>query len=478
MYFIHKNIHDLYTNGMFLTLTGLIAYMISYVTVEKHILSYINSEYFVNYFNNKKSIVGMKLSTKLFVSLGIIAFYSSSMILALVNYSSKVNISINEMNIGFILIILISLGLSGFFAYKLSSNVLTSVERILETSEKVANGDYRSKNIFYTNDEIGKIANALLKVLDNSKHLLKETQVNAIAVHNASKILQETGKENALASLSVAQSITEISLSNSDHDNLAISSYEMLEDLISLITENRNIIHILGDGLKDMSKVKDESKVIVNELLESSEQNNEKSYIAMELIRKTKDDVIKVNEASEMIKNISGQTNLLALNASIEAARAGESGKGFAVVATEIRKLAESTDVFTDQISSLINNLQKVSDETIDAINALVISGEVQNENILKTDENFNHISNKIENIKKSSNELIESENKIENNSIILLKTMKEFKEDSAKISIQTQHIASISQEQSASMEEVINKSNELSNHSENLMHSLQKFVF
>jgi methyl-accepting chemotaxis protein len=252
----------------------------------------------------------------------------------------------------------------------------------------------------------------------------------------------------------------------------------MLEDLISLITENRNIIHILGDGLKDMSKVKDESKVIVNELLESSEQNNEKSYIAMELIRKTKDDVIKVNEASEMIKNISGQTNLLALNASIEAARAGESGKGFAVVATEIRKLAESTDVFTDQISSLINNLQKVSDETIDAINALVISGEVQNENILKTDENFNHISNKIENIKKSSNELIESENKIENNSIILLKTMKEFKEDSAKISIQTQHIASISQEQSASMEEVINKSNELSNHSENLMHSLQKFVF
>ena len=74
----------------------------------------------------------------------------------------------------------------------------------------------------------------------------------------------------------------------------------------------------------------------------------------------TNEYITKINEVSELIKNISHQTNMLALNAAIESARAGEAGRGFSVVADQVRKLAEQSSKAMEQSDKTIQLIQEI----------------------------------------------------------------------------------------------------------------------
>lgn len=141
------------------------------------------------------------------------------------------------------------------------------------------------------------------------------------------------------------------------------------------------------------------------------------------------------------INSISEQTNLLALNASIEAARAGEAGKGFAVVATEISKLAEQSNKNTKEIHEIIEELQTMGNDASRKVSA----GKegVENGRLLVGDFNSS-----LKNVNISFEEL---ENKIKGSYSLF----NEFNAAFTDIRDELQSVAAISEEHTATIEEV-----------------------
>jgi methyl-accepting chemotaxis protein WspA len=66
----------------------------------------------------------------------------------------------------------------------------------------------------------------------------------------------------------------------------------------------------------------------------------------------------KISTVVTTINKISDQTALLSLNAAIEAEKAGEFGKGFSAVAREVSRLADQTAVATQDIDSVVKEMQ------------------------------------------------------------------------------------------------------------------------
>ncbi|MHA6485398.1 methyl-accepting chemotaxis protein [Paenibacillus sp. strain BS8-2] len=294
------------------------------------------------------------------------------------------------------------------------------------------------------------------ELVDNAAN--KEAQVGALLVGLEGTVHQ---LENSAAELSLTITNVNANVQSARESSGGVTI--AMREMAAGIGSQAEGVSDINDKMGDSSHLVKQAFAIIEEVQASAAQvvgNLERSGIklvemndgmntlegsvdaSLATVRKLQGSFEEIVGYLGTIVDVASQTNLLALNASIEAARAGEYGRGFAVVAGEVRKLAEQSGVTVQNIQQILGRLTHEMSQT-------VVQAERGQAALQASKSVVSELTNEFQAVKQSfqlTEEGMQAETEL----------VKGINERFDVIARQAENIASITQQQAASTEEVL----------------------
>ena len=192
--------------------------------------------------------------------------------------------------------------------------------------------------------------NAFSSMITGLRSLVAQIQDASGQIHS---------RANEMASLSTASSETVSQMA---------SNVNQISSSITKISSATQAVASVAQKTANLAKSGED---IISTVIDKVSRSKDSSFQTVELINNLGKCSMQIGDITSYITKIADQTNLLSLNATIEAARAGEAGRGFAVVAGEVRKLAEGSAHSTNEISSLIREIQLETTKVVTAVESV-----------------------------------------------------------------------------------------------------------
>ena len=264
---------------------------------------------------------------------------------------------------------------------------------------------------------------------------------------------------------SCSEQFTEVETAGEKTEDLSKHMASFEQSVVRTVEVVEKTKHNADDGERKVTEAVQQMKLVEDTVSASAR-----------VIRELGQESDKIGAIVDAISQIAEQTNLLALNAAIEAARAGEHGRGFAVVADEVRKLAEQSSTSAGEISALIGNIQEKAGQAVSVMEDGV--RQVQNgaEAVNGAGSSFHEIAGMVSKVAVESKDMARVIKTLTANTSVILQAIEKISAMSRDVASEAETVSAATEEQTATMHEIANASQTLSEMAKSMEDSVSKF--
>lgn len=299
----------------------------------------------------------------------------------------------------------------------ISRSIVNPMRSLQSTVVRVNEGDISARAKLDRKDELGELANAFDKLLDEKVASLAEAEkeserLNESVIGLIRSVSTLAKDKNLAVKIPVSEDITgaigdSLNLLAKETAKILLevkATSNQVADVSSIVkSQSDHVIDVANAERKEVETTADllrESVVAMNEIAKDAQSANEQADKTMtntqqaldivltsveginsirSTISETEKRIKRLGERSQeitgivnLINSIAERTHILALNASMHAASAGEAGRGFAVVADEVQRLAENAREATSEIATVVNNIRVETADTVTTMNTAI----------------------------------------------------------------------------------------------------------